>query len=163
MSIAEAGRDTDDGAFLDLYERHLDDVYGFVRRRLSEADAQDVTAEVFHRALRAHLDGRGPIGVGWLIVTARNLVVDRWRRERTRDLKAPLLLPLPAPSTSVADDAGAVLDSLPDRYRAVLVLRYLDDRSVQETADALGLSLPATESLLARARRRFRTLYSELV
>ena len=47
----------------------------------------------------------------------------------------------------------AALDSLPLRQRAVLCLRYLDDWSTAEIAEALELSIPAVESLLARARR----------
>jgi RNA polymerase sigma-70 factor (ECF subfamily) len=43
----------------------------------------------------------------------------------------------------------------------VLSLRYLDDLTVPEVADALGRSVHATESLLARARRAFRMSYLE--
>ena len=47
----------------------------------------------------------------------------------------------------------AALDSLSVRQRAVLMLRYVDDYSVSEVAEAMDLSYQATESLLARARR----------
>ena len=50
---------------------------------------------------------------------------------------------------------------LPPDYQAVLSLRYLDDLTVPAVADALGRSVHATESLLARARRAFRMGYLE--
>lgn len=53
----------------------------------------------------------------------------------------------------------AALDSLSARQRAVLMLRYVDDYSVSEVAEAMNLSYQATESLLARARRSLLAAY----
>ncbi len=55
----------------------------------------------------------------------------------------------------------AALGSLPTNQRSVIVLRYLDDWSVAEIADGLGLTYRAVESLLARARRSLRTALEE--
>ena len=60
-----------------------------------------------------------------------------------------------------AEVVMATLDALPDHHRAVIVLRYLDERPVAEVAELIGKSLPATESVLARARRAFRREYLE--
>src|SRR5262245_60443129 len=68
--------------FADLYERHFDRVYAFVARRAGgRADAEDLTAEVFHRAL-ANMDRfewRGAPFLVWLLQIARNALADRWR------------------------------------------------------------------------------------
>ena len=49
-----------------------------------------------------------------------------------------------------------LLRTVSDRQRAALVLRYVDDLSVAEVAESLGLTVHATESLLARARGELR-------
>ena len=55
----------------------------------------------------------------------------------------------------------AALECLSERQRAALTMRHLDEKSVSEIADVLGTTYEATESLLARARRAFRTAYEE--
>ena len=55
--------------------------------------------------------------------------------------------------------AEAVLARLPEHHRTVLALRYLDDCSVPECAALIGRTVHATETLLVRARRAFRSQY----
>lgn len=67
------------------------------------------------------------------------------------------------PCTDEGDPAvQAALDSLSSRQRAVLLLRYVDDYSVSEVADAMDLSYQATESLLARSRRALLGAYQAM-
>ena len=61
----------------------------------------------------------------------------------------------------LGDQVAEVLQELPVDYRLVLTLRYLDDWSVGEVAEAIGSSYSATESLLARARRAFGEAFEE--
>jgi len=55
----------------------------------------------------------------------------------------------------------AALRSLPHRQRTALLLRYLDEVSVSEVAEAIDTSYAGAESVLARARRSFVTAYEE--
>lgn len=80
---AQAG---DRDAFVALYRRHVDDVYGFALRQLgSVQDAEDVTSETFLKvvAALATFDGRASFRT-WLFAVARNQLRDRWRSERRR-------------------------------------------------------------------------------
>src|SRR5205823_3981684 len=94
MADADPGPDADDrrlveaaqrgsSKFGDLYERHFERVYDFVARRVQDRDAaEDVTAEVFHKALaglRTYQWRGAPFGA-WLIRIAANAVADRFRR-----------------------------------------------------------------------------------
>src|SRR5438105_3700139 len=75
-----AGRDPD--AFARLYDRFVQKVYRYAYRRVrSHADAEDITAQVFRRALEgiAGYDERGAPFGAWLFRIARNLLVDRAR------------------------------------------------------------------------------------
>ena len=69
--------------FAELYERNFGRVYTFIARRTRErGEAEDLTAEVFQRALAnlERFEWRGvPLWV-WLLQIARNALADRWRR-----------------------------------------------------------------------------------
>lgn len=54
------------------------------------------------------------------------------------------------------------LDRLPPKYGDVLEWKYIEGYSVKEIAGRLGLSTQATQSMLARAKRSFREIYSTL-
>src|SRR5262245_44677606 len=79
--------------FAPLYERHFDRVYAFIARRAGDrAEAEDLMAEVFHRALEnlARFEWRGVPFLAWLLQIARNSLADRWQRaSRERRELAP--------------------------------------------------------------------------
>ena len=152
-----------DPGLLSLYDRALPEVYGYLLARCGQrALAEDLTAETFLAAVRA---GDVPISVGWLIGTARHKLVDHWRRVERED-RGLRLLDGGRPDTEDPWDAELdalrarqVLDRLGPAHRAALVLRYLDDLTVAQVAEALGRTLHATEALLVRARAAFRRAY----
>src|SRR5689334_2070039 len=89
--IEDAQRDP--ACFADLYERHFERVYAFVVRRVRDRhSAEDLTSEVFHRAL-ANLrtfECRDAGFQGWILRIAANAIADRWERlarERGQPLK----------------------------------------------------------------------------
>ena len=152
-----------------LYDRELPEVYGYLLHRCGDATlAEDLTSEVFLAAARSVHDGSLPdLTVAWLIAVARNKLVDHWRRRTREATKLRLLQVDPPPRNTIPPDcleegrALATLHRLPPQYQAALTLRYIDGLSVPEVALALGRTLHASESLLARARRAFRQLYLE--
>jgi RNA polymerase sigma-70 factor (sigma-E family) len=91
-----------------------------------------------------------------------NASADRWRRLRRRPEQS---LPAADAGLSVPDQSAGIADrdyllralaGLPPRQRAVLVLRYFDDLSEAEIADALGCSTGTVKSQLARGLARLR-------
>jgi RNA polymerase sigma-70 factor (sigma-E family) len=90
--------------------------------------------------------------------------INQWRRVRSREtLTADL------PDVGVADGASAVADQdavrralagLPPRQRAVLVLRYLDDMSEQETANVLGCSVGTVKSQAHKGLSKLRDTFA---
>ena len=152
-----------------LFLAEGDRVFGFLLARCgSRALAEDLTAEVFLDAgRRFRTDGAASIDAGWLFTVARRRLIDHWRRESSRSrrldrLRDEALRTAPADGDEAAGDGVAeALASLGERHRAALVLRYLEDFSVSEVADALGLGYKATESVLSRARAAFARAYEQ--
>jgi RNA polymerase sigma-70 factor (ECF subfamily) len=154
---------------LDLYDRALPQVYGYLLPRCgSPPVAEDLTAETFLAAVTALQRGTvGSVTVGWLVGVARHKLVDHWRRLAREERK----LALAHDEAAVSDDpwdahldaavARDVLGELGAHHRAALTLRYLDGLGVAEVADHLGRTLHATEALLVRARSAFRRAYGE--
>jgi len=149
----------------DLFEATVDSVYSFLAARCGHSKlAEDLTGKTYLAASARFAEGRGSeVTVAWLLTVARRRLVDHWRNEDTRRRGFSQLVDLsvlsydddPFRTTSV----DLALESLSQRYRAALTLRYLDDFSVGEVADALGLSYKATESVLSRARAAFAKAY----
>ncbi|OZM83549.1 SigE family RNA polymerase sigma factor [Pseudonocardia sp. MH-G8] len=83
-----------------------------------------------------------------------NLAKDRWRGLRRRPAELPLEVDVQAPDTTRLVDRDMILraaQQLPAGQRAVLVLRYFDDLSVESTAAALGCTTGTVKSQTARA------------
>lgn len=149
----------------DLFRREASTIFGFLLLRCgSRPLAEDLTGETFLDASRRFAGGRGTeVTPAWLMTVARRRLIDHWRAVAAHDRRVLRLareaIPTEPPFSDPDGRVERALDSLPDRQRAALVLRYLDEFSVSEVADALQLSYKATESLLARARRAFGTAY----
>ena len=153
----------------DLFDREFDAVYRYCLARTGDgAAADDAASEAFLAASTAVANGKGDdVDRPWLFVVAKNRMVDQWRsneRQRKRiskliQLKRPEWASAPfadfEPDAALSEQVIAALLSLPQRQRAALTLRYLDECSVSEVAQQLELGYTATESLLARARRSF--------
>lgn len=142
-----------------LFRAHAAEVYGLVLGRCGDrVVAEEVLAQTFEAAARQLARG-GEVSAGWLVTVARRRLVDHWRqRRRGGELASRLAMRTSdaEPPPHADPELWAALSSLSPRQRAVLVLRYVDDWSVAEVAEGLGISLRAAESLLVRARTSLR-------
>jgi RNA polymerase sigma-70 factor (ECF subfamily) len=164
--LARAARGEAGAARL-LAARHAPALLASARRMLNDpAEAEDVAQEAFLRLWRAAPDwpasGGGAPVAAWLRRVAINLCLDRLRRRgRWAALDEAAEPPDPAPSAldrlaaaNRAEALAAALAALPDRQRAAVTLRHVEELGNPEIAAALGVSVEAVESLLARGRRR---------
>jgi RNA polymerase sigma factor (sigma-70 family) len=155
--VAEADR-----SFERLYRTHRRDVYNFVLRDVRNPDeAEDVTQVAFLNAYRALRSGRPPEKPhAWLLTIAQNVSRRRFRRRSAQIQHVPLDPELAVAGSDydgpTAEEIHAAFRVLPDNQRLALAMRELQGRSYAEIADELGLSIPAVETLLFRARRALR-------
>ena len=158
--IAAAQRDPAD--FGELYENNFDRIYAFIARRVpSRQDAEDLTAEVFHEALRtlARFEWKGVPFAAWLLGIAGNRLADRWRRFAKQS----------EVSQNDWDETGVdarteenlmlfqLVDELPSDQRLVICRRFIDQKSLREIAHELGRSEGAIKQLQFRALQSLRT------
>ena len=167
--IAAAQRDR--GRFADLYEAHFERVYAYVARRVRDRDAaQDLTADVFHLALKnlARFEWRGVPFAAWLFRIASNEIADRSKSvAKRRNLERE----------SAADDAYSdgrvgtaagfeeeerrarlfkLVERLPRDQSRVIAMRFAEDKSIREIAAALGRSEGSIKQLQFRGLQNLR-------
>jgi RNA polymerase sigma factor (sigma-70 family) len=167
-SLPRGGRPDDGAAALrvsELFERHGAAVLGLCRVLLrNEHEAEDATQQTFLAAYRSLLNGGEPRHpAAWLATIARNecwSIVGRRMREPLGEAEPEGNLPDPVVAATELDDLRELwraIGALPRRQRTAILLREFSGLSYDELAVALGVSEPAVESLLFRARRELRT------
>ena len=144
----------------------IDRVYLYVAHRLGHGpDAEDVTSEVFERAVRysASFDPRKGDVLAWLFGIARRLIADAAG-------KRSLAAPAEADRLAQGDMAegvvrrlalAAVVASLDERDRDLIALRYGADLTARQIGGVLGLTTHAVEVALQRALERIRSKLAE--
>jgi RNA polymerase sigma-70 factor (ECF subfamily) len=152
------------GCLAALFDEHAPVVLGICRSMLRDHhEAEDAAQQAFLSAYRALLGGAVPRdGAAWIATIARNEC-----RTRIRDrMREPLALSdaTEAPTDAFAETVRSAdvaslrraLAELPLKQRRAFMLREFSGLSYDELAVALGVSLPAVESLLFRARQQLR-------
>jgi RNA polymerase sigma factor (sigma-70 family) len=143
----------------ELYRRHGAEVYRYALAVLgNRADAEDITQTTFLNAYRSLEQGVRPRKPSnWLLTIASNAIKQRFRQERSRPHQVELDEGIAG--TSADEDGPTVgelltaLSRIPPQQRQAIVLREFEGRSYQETAEILGITTSALETLLFRARR----------
>jgi RNA polymerase sigma-70 factor, ECF subfamily len=144
----------DPARFLELYDRCFHRVWAFaIRRTENRADAEDVTSEVFRRALE-NLRGyewRGTPFAAWLLRIAANTLANRWERAARESNDPPPELVEPDADLERRAMLFQLVGRLPEAQRRVIELRFVDGRSLLETAHELGKTEGAIKQLQKRA------------
>jgi len=151
----------DPNAFGELYDRHFHQIYRFVYSRVREqATAEDVTSEVFIKALRGigrYQDTGRPFSA-WLYQIAVNAVNDRYRSARPVD-DIDQQIGLAACGPALEELAlqyeeirriWASVEKLPASQRTAMVLKFQEDMKIDDIAAVMGKSPGAVKLLLHR-------------
>ncbi len=163
--LVEAAKQ-DPSRFAELYELNFARVYGYIARRVADRDAaQDLTSDVFHKALaNIHsFEWRGVPFAGWLLRIAANMIVDRSKRGTKEMTGQDDLHDLPDPGAKPkleeADECARLfrlVDELPQDQRRVIGMRFAEEKSIREIALALGRTEGAVKQLQFRALQNLR-------
>lgn len=181
--LVELARNGDETAFPELVKRYSRRILRVARNITNnDEDAEDVLQESFLKAF-THLDGfqGNSKFYTWLVRIAMNEALMKLRKRRTGkvvSLDEELSTGEDTVVREVAvwdgtpedrysqEEMREILDrtiaSLPEGFRTVFVLRDVEELSTEETADLMGLSIPAVKSRLLRARLQLREKLTRL-
>jgi RNA polymerase sigma-70 factor, ECF subfamily len=159
----------DPAEFDALYELFFDRVYFYLSSRVQDrATAEDLTSEVFHKALANLLqfEWRGIPFAAWLFRIASNSLVDQYKRA-SREHPASEDPPDPAPPTDNSpggletseyhSSLYHLVDRLPAAQRRVIRERFVEQRTIREIAARLNKSEGAVKQLQFRALQTLRS------
>jgi RNA polymerase sigma-70 factor, ECF subfamily len=156
-----------------VYRDNVRRLYGLMFARVgNRADAEDLTSEVFRTAL-------GPLRLAsskgevrsYLLATARTVLASHWRRhlglpitsiDPTSDLVHLVEPSGPEPASDAPNQTSRILAALPDRYRRILELRFLEACSIKEAAQSMEISVSNAKVLQHRALRMAAKLGEEI-
>jgi len=149
----------DPARFGDLYELHFERVYAYVLRRVgNRTETEDVTAEVFHHALAnlKRFEWRGIPFAAWLFRIAANLISDRWQRSgREVDddaaIESAQVSPVEIEEVERRATLFRLVDTLPAEQQRVVVLRFVEQKSIKEVAREIRKTEGAVKQLQFRA------------
>ena len=159
----------DPSRFAELYEHNFHRVYAYVARRVRDrAETQDLTAQVFHKALAnlGKFKWKGSPFAAWLYRIASNAIADQAKRKMRESGEQSN----PLSESSTATDLEEVerrarifsaVDKLPDDQRRVIVMRFADEKSIREIAVELGRSEGAVKQLQFRGLENLRNRLNE--
>jgi len=157
--------------FAQLYENNFERVYAFIARRIHDREqAQDLTADVFHNALKnlGRFEWRGTPFAAWLYSIAANAISDH--AKRAAQFKAMELRQIPEHDPSIDSDLAEtehrarlfkLVEKLPGDQRRVITMRFADQKSIAEIAGEMGRSEGAIKQLQFRGLQSLRTMVGE--
>lgn len=170
-----------------IYNDYYDAIYNFIYYRVKRDShtAEDITQDVFF-AMISQIENFNPgkgVFCGWLYGIARHQVIKHLRLSQSRPTTAisetsggeneefgwvELIDRSPLPDAALESEevkacVAGVLSGLPDKYGLVLRQKYMEDLSVDAIAQKWKTSGKAVESMLSRARKEFRMLFSSIM
>jgi len=164
-------------SFRESFERHSDELFRHAALRVSDRDrALELTQECFLRVLQYVKRGEEVREMrAFLFRTLRNLIIDEYRKSKSYSLDAMMeaddggviesnLLKDDTNELEAAFDrfdgarAVSLVRELPDLYREILLLRYVNDRTIQEIAAIIGESENVVSVRLHRGLKKLRIL-----
>jgi RNA polymerase sigma-70 factor, ECF subfamily len=161
----------DPACFAQLYESNFERVYAFIARRIHDRDqAQDLTADVFHTALKnlARFEWRGIPFAAWLCRIAANAIADHGKRTSQRE--GIESREIPDQDASNHPDLAEIeqrarlfklVEKLPANQREVITKRFAGQKSIAEIAKEMGRSEGSVKQLQFRGLQSLRTMMGE--
>ncbi|MEE9190691.1 MAG: RNA polymerase sigma factor SigZ [Candidatus Neomarinimicrobiota bacterium] len=142
-----------------IFHQYHDRLYNFIMSRVNDPDiADDILQDVFlkiHTKMNTLKDLKKIHS--WIYQITRNTIIDHYRSmDQTYELldtyNKPSSEPDPPGRAEISSWLRPMIESLPDKYREVLLLSEIEGLSQNETAKKIGLSLPGTKSRIQRGR-----------
>ena len=156
----------DESAFSTLVQRHTQSIHAFVYRMCNDrGEAEDITQETFLRLWQraTQWQPNKVLFTTWLHQIARNLCIDRFRKQQSLQRKLQVSDEEPsdqlAKSVEMQEQLSVIqktFSALPERQRTALILCQVQGWSQRDAAEVLNTTVNGIQSLIGRARRALR-------
>ena len=165
----------DERALFYVYKKYQPLIFNFVRSQISNYQiAEELTQDIFIDFIEALRDFRFQSSLKtFLFSIARHKIVDQIRKKKIKNILFSKLPSYIVESLKVVfideeidkrelrERIKKILESLPNDYRVILRLKYIEGIKIKEIADKLKMNFKATESLLFRARKSFIKVFNK--
>lgn len=140
-----------------FYETHKFNLFRYALRfTKNNAAAEDVFHTAWMKCL-SQVDTFFAIlpeeRIAWMAVLVKNTALDALRKEGRYESMDPTEWELEAREEKGVEDVAAIIRSMPEQYREILDLKFLEEKTDQEIADLLGLSKGAVSTRISRGRK----------
>lgn len=178
--LVKAYADGDNEAFDILLKRHQDRIFNYILRIIKSEDvANDIFQETFVKAILTIKQGRYTENgkfPAWISRIAHNLIIDYYRQERSENLQSSDLEDVDVLNrkelceetiedviiyNQIHSDVKYLIEELPPLQREVLKMRYYQNLSFKEIADATGVSINTALGRMRYAILNLRRIASE--
>ncbi|MCK9187063.1 MAG: sigma-70 family RNA polymerase sigma factor [Candidatus Colwellbacteria bacterium] len=160
-------------AFGQLYDYYLPMIYRFILIKIGHREeAEDLTHQVFLKAwqnISSYTEQGFPFS-SWLYRIARNSIIDHYRKSKPSiniDKLANIEELTFRPNIKKLDDKKNIakvmkcLDDLKDMEKDVVILRFIEEMSVKETAESIGKTEGATKVIQHRALKKLKDILGQ--
>lgn len=159
----------DEKALLYVYKKYQPSIFNFVRSQINNYQlAEELTQDIFIDFIEALRDFRFQSSLKtFLFSIARHKIVDQIRKRKIKNVLFSRLPSYIVESLKVVfideeidkkelkEKITKIIESLPNDYRVILRLKYIEGIKIKEIAGKLRMNFKTTESLLFRARKSF--------
>jgi RNA polymerase sigma-70 factor (ECF subfamily) len=170
-TLLEQVRQCDRVALAQVYDEYYERIYRYVYRYIGRVGtAEDLTANVFFRLLRAVREGNSPRNnlSAWLYRVAHNLVVDSFRRTPPEELELVEWLESDEPDPALSAEqrlqlarVRSALCHLTEGQQQVIVFKFFQGMDSREIAQVMGKTEGAVDALQHRGLRALRKLLKQ--
>ena len=164
--------------FISVYKNHIDEIYQYVllRTGFDVPLAEDITQDIFLDVFKGLRSFKGLCSERtWIFKIAKNKLFDYYRKQYSQKteilaLDDQMADELSDPKQSIEEHLQVTFESqqvreclsqLPQQYRIMLLLKYVEEISVKEIAQIIDKSPKSVESMLQRAKGAFIKQYQE--
>lgn len=153
--------------FAELYEQNFERVYAFIASRVQDRnEVQDLTSDVFHHALAnlRKFEWRGVPFASWLYRIAANAIADHFERQSRQQRNPPGPLEASEVNPEEAEYRARLykfVENLPADQHRVLLMRFVDQKSIREIARELQRTEGSIKQLQFRALKNLRARMGE--
>lgn len=164
--------------FLHIVQRYKDKLFRYILRitNISPEEAEDLLQDIFLKAYLNLNDFDSDLKFNsWIYRIAHNHVIDNHRSIKSRahgnaisldrdevvGLASDLDVAKEVDGNLLKENINKALEKLDEKYREVLVLKFLEEKSYQEISDILKRPMGTVASLLNKAKREFKAEYEK--